>query len=136
MSKKEILQLLESSNISEEELRMIKERLLSIKLDNKDTDWDNYVTILKTLDEFSSLKIIREMFTIGYDQWEEIFELSNKWDENSKILLIQEVISPGCKDYKLLKKEIESIQDMKSKKELLYIEKKMISDKLYSNNRK
>ena len=135
MSKEEILQLLERSNISEEELRMIKERLLSIKLDNKDTDWDNYVTILKTLDEFSSLKIIIKMFTIGYDQWEEIFELSNKWDENSKILLIQEVISAGCKDYKLLKKEIESIQDMKSKKELLYIEKIMLCDKVYSDNR-
>ena len=136
MSKEEILQLLERSNISEEELRMIKERLLSIKLDNKDTDWDNYVTILKTLDEFSSLKIIREMFTIGYDQWEEIFELSNKWDENGKIFLIYEVISAGCKDYKLLKKEIGSIKNVKDKKELLlYLEKIKLYDKDYSENR-
>ena len=136
MSKKEILQLLESSNISEEELRIIKERLLSIKLDNKDTDWNNYVTILKTLDEFSSLKIIIKMFTIGYDQWEEIFELSNKWDENGKIFLIYEVISAGCKDYKLLKKEIGSIKNVKDKKELLlYLEKIKLYDKDYSENR-
>ena len=136
MSKEEILQLLERSNISEKELRMSKERLLSIKLDNKDTDWNNYVTILKTLDEFSSLKIIREMFTIGYDQWEEIFELSNKWDENGKIFLIYEVISAGCKDYKLLKKEIGSIKNVKDKKELLlYLEKIKLYDKDYSENR-
>ena len=136
ISKEEFLQLLERSNISEKELRMSKERLLSIKLDNKDTDWNNYVTILKTLDEFSSLKIIREMFTIGYDQWEEIFELSNKWDENGKIFLIYEVISAGCKDYKLLKKEIGSIKNVKDKKELLlYLEKIKLYDKDYSENR-
>ena len=133
MSKKEILQLLESSNISEEELRIIKERLLSTKLDNKDIDWKS---CLMTLDESSSLNIIREMLTNGYNKWEEIFELSNKWDENRKILLIKEVISAGCKDYKLLKKEIRSIKNVKDKKELLsYLEKIKLYDKDYSENR-
>ena len=133
MSKKEILQLLEDSNISEEELRIIKERLLSTKLDNKDIDWKSYIM---TLDESSSLNIIRKMLTNGYNKWEEIFELSNKWDENRKILLIKEVISAGCKDYKLLKKEIKNIQDMKLKIELLnYLEKIKLYDKDYSENR-
>ncbi len=125
MSKEEILQLLEESIVSEEELRKIK-----------DTDWDNYVTLLKSLDEFSSLKMIRKMLTIGYDKWKEIFELSNKWDENCKELLIHEVISAGCKDYKLLKKEIRRIKNIKEKKELLsYLEKLMLYDKDYSENR-
>lgn len=125
MSKEEILQLLEESIVSEEELRKIK-----------DTDWDNYVTLLKSLDEFSSLKMIRKMLTNGYNKWEEIFELSNKWDENRKIILIEEVIAAGCKDYKLLKKEIRSIKNIKEKKELLsYLEKLMLYDKDYSENR-
>lgn len=133
MSKEEILQLLESSNISEEELGMLKERLLSSLVDNEDIDWKS---CLMTLDESSSLNIIRKMLIIGYNKWEEIFELSNKWDENRKIILIKEVISEGCKDYKLLKKEIENIQDMKSKTELLYyLEKIMLYDKDYSENR-
>ena len=133
MSKEEILQLLESSNISEEELGMLKERLLSSLVDNEDIDWKS---CLMTLDESSSLNIIRKMLIIGYNKWEEIFELSNKWDENRKIILIHEVISEGCKDYKLLKKEIENIQDMKTKTELLYyLEKIMLYDKDYSENR-
>lgn len=133
MSKEEILQLLEDSNVSEEELRIIKERLLSTKLDNKDIDWKSYIM---TLDESSSLNIIRKMLTNGYNKWEEIFELSNKWDENRKIILIKEVIAAGCKDYKLLKKEIRRIKNIKEKKELLsYLEKLMLYDKDYSENR-
>lgn len=125
MSKEEILQLLEDSNISEEELGMLKERLLSSLVDNKDIDWKSCI-----------MTLIREMLTNGYNKWEEIFELSNKWDENRKILLIHEVISAGCKDYKLVKKEIENIQDMKSKTELLsYLEKIKLYDKDYSENR-
>ena len=105
MSKEEILQLLESSNISEEELRIIKERLLSIKINNKDPEWNK-------------------------------FELSNNCDENTKITYIYEVILAGCKNYKLLKKEIRNINNTKEKRALLsYLELIMLYDKDYSENR-